>query len=64
MNTISNKKRRCPRCNGKGQQANPEGSIFKCTKCGGFFDNEPDEGGDWSDRSPAARIERQERRRA
>lgn len=53
---------RCPSCNGKGQAANPEGSIFKCNKCGGFYDADADEGGDYDDRDPARRLERAERR--
>jgi len=35
--------------------------TFKCGRCGTMFDNSPDEGGDYSDRNPAARIEREER---
>lgn len=54
-------KTRCPRCDGKGS-ATP-GGMFKCSRCGAFFDAEPDEGGDYSDRNPAARMEREERRK-
>lgn len=62
---MANEIPRCPRCGGPGQQVNPEGSIFRCkdVKCRGFFDAEPDEGGDYSSRSPSARLEREERRR-
>lgn len=36
---------------------------FKCTSCGCLFDANPDEGGTYSDRNPAARLEREDRRR-
>lgn len=51
---------RCPRCDGKGIPT--PGGLFKCSKCGGFYDDDPDEGGTHSDRNPAARLERAERR--
>jgi hypothetical protein len=54
----------CPRCGRKGQPANPEGSLFRCGQCGAFYDSAPDEGGDWSDRNPAARLERPKTTRA
>lgn len=53
---------RCPRCNSKSEHAGPD--LFRCLKCGGLHDGAPDEGGDYSDRSPSARIEREERARA
>lgn len=34
-----------------------------CLKCGAWFDDDPDEGGEYSDRNPAARLEREDRRR-
>ena len=36
---------------------------FFCNKCKGLYDGEPAEGGDYSDRNPALRMEREERRR-
>lgn len=38
------------------------GETFHCDRCAGLFDRQPDEGGDYSDRNPAARLERQERK--
>lgn len=58
MNTTANP--RCPRCNRPGIA---QGDLFKCRHCGGFFDNEPDEGGDYADGNPARRMEREEERR-
>ena len=51
-------KARCPRCNSKGT---PQGELLWCRRCQLLFDEEPDEGGDYSDRNPAARLEREER---
>ena len=51
---------RCPRCNVKGT---PQGDVFWCRRCQCLFDDEPAEGGDYSDRNPAARLEREERQR-
>lgn len=53
-------KPRCPRCNRPGQ---PAGELWHCRACLMLFDNEPEEGGDYSDRNPAARLEREERKR-
>lgn len=55
----------CPRCNTakKSTVAGLTGDTFHCGRCGGLYDNEPDEGGSHSDRNPAARLERQERNR-
>lgn len=36
---------------------------FYCGNCRKMFDGDPDEGGDWSNRNPAARLEREERRK-
>jgi hypothetical protein len=51
---------RCPRerCGGKSREA---GNLFMCVKCGALHDGHPDEGGDFSDRDPSARLQRQER---
>jgi transposase-like protein len=39
----------------------PGERYYLCQKCGGMF-TDPDEGGDYSDRNPAARLEREGRR--
>ena len=59
MSTTTNEPR-CPVCNRKGSRA---GQLWRCAQHG-LFDDEPDEGGTHSDRNPAARLERQERRPA
>jgi len=53
----------CPRCR-TNKQIVPQGDLYVCRRCGALLDDDPDEGGDYSDRSPAARLEREERRRA
>lgn len=54
---------RCPACN-TAKNVKPfglTGALFHCSRCHGTF--EPDnEGGDYSDRNPAARLLREERR--
>lgn len=56
-------KKRCPKpgCKGHGIPQGTSG-FYGCSKCGGLFDDEPNEGGDYSDRDPSARLQRQERR--
>lgn len=54
---------RCPKC-GTPQTPGAGQTIFFCHKCRMQFDNDPDEGGDFSDRNPAARLEREDRRRS
>ena len=51
----------CPICKRK-QTAGSADAIYYCTTCRVQFDHEPDEGGDYSSRNPAARLEREERR--
>lgn len=54
----------CPRCNSAKQVVSlAGGEAYRCAKCGGIFDDDPDEGGDYSDRDPGARLDRAERRR-
>lgn len=54
---------KCPVCNtNKGARAQA-GGTYVCGKCHGQYDGHPDEGGDFSDRNPAARMQRQETRR-
>lgn len=51
----------CPSCQ-TGQFRRGDGTVYHCGKCGGMFDDDPEDGGDYSDRNPAARLEREERR--
>lgn len=57
-------KPKCPKsgCKGRGIEQGRSG-IFVCNRCNGHFDNEPNEGGDFSDKDPSARLQRQERQR-
>ena len=51
----------CPVCK-TAKHVHPHGrEEFFCDKCKGLF-SDPNEGGDYSDRNPAARLEREERR--
>lgn len=54
-----------PKCIGCGRRKSvqPVGEFFKCSACGALFDADPDEGGDYSDRNPAARLDREDRAR-
>lgn len=54
-----------PKCIGCGRRKAVQrvGDYLKCSACGALFDEEPDEGDDYSDRNPAARLEREERTR-
>lgn len=51
----------CPRC-GRQQPFRTADALYWCDVCQGQFDSTPDEGGNYSDRDPSARLERQERR--
>jgi len=51
---------KCPLCGRKGKPV--AGGLLQCPQ-GHFFDDEPNEGGDYSDRNPAARLERNDRRK-
>ena len=51
---------KCPRC-GKQQPQRGEHAIYRCDGCQAMFDGDPDEGGDFSNFNPAARLERKER---
>lgn len=56
---------KCPRC-GTNKQVKPHGvagDMYHCHRCHGTFDDDPNEGGTYSDFNPAARLEREERRR-
>ena len=52
----------CPMCGGRGRAIGPE-QLLVCRKCGGLYDSQPDEGGDYSTFNPAARLERAETQR-
>lgn len=56
-----NKKPECPACSSRDSEPH-DGDCFYCRKCGGIFDDSPDDGGDYSDFNPAARLERAERK--
>lgn len=62
-----NTKPKCPRCGRIKAVVRLGDYCLRCEPhyggCGAMFDNDPDEGGTYSDRNPAARIEREERRR-
>jgi rubredoxin len=52
----------CPVCK-TAKQSKPIGTIgdvYKCGRCGGLYDIDPEEGGDFDSRNPAARLERRE----
>lgn len=52
----------CPKCRTR-KPAHRVGQLLKCTGCLCWHDDAPDEGGDYDDRNPSARLERQERQR-
>ena len=49
----------CPFCHSK-RVASLGGHLFRCASCGSHFDDDPNEGGDFSNRHPDARLIRQE----
>ena len=54
----------CPGCRGhqpKRPGDDPKDTIYFCEICRCQFDSAPDEGGDYDDRNPAARLLREER---
>lgn len=53
---------KCPFC-GRRKAVRPQADSYFCTRCFKHFDDDPDEGGDYSDRNPAARLEREERKK-
>jgi len=51
----------CPWCHSRKKvYMVPAG--YQCLRCDRIFDDQPDEGGDWSDRNPALRLMRAEER--
>ena len=53
--------KKCPAC-GSTRYVGAGPDLYKCTRCGGFFDDDPDEGGTHGLR-PETRLEREERAR-
>ena len=51
----------CPGC-GRSQARQGTDTIYWCDVCQCQFDDDPDEGGDYSGRDPSWRLEREERR--
>ena len=49
---------KCPKCN--SARAVVKLAEFFCNNCKMIFDHDPEEGGDYSDRDPAARMMREE----
>ncbi len=54
---------RCPKCGRKQKFRSPD-ALYRCPVCQVTFDNDPDEGGTFSDFNAAARLERAERQQA
>lgn len=50
-------KPKCPRCGANKAKGGP--IVFQCGGCGGYFDDDPDEGGTYSNR-PDGRLLRDE----
>ena len=50
---------RCPACKSRDVERGVD--MHRCRRCGGLFDNTPDEGGDYGNR-PDERLIRQERK--
>ena len=63
MASMSSSVPPCPRCRTAKQSTRHDGDMYYCSRCGGLYDNDPDEGGDYSARNPGIRIEREERAR-
>lgn len=52
----------CPLCN-RVKAVQKVADMYHCTACNKHFDDDPDEGGTYSDHNPAARLEREDRAR-
>lgn len=50
---------KCPHC-GTAKQVSACGELYHCKRCGGLFDDDPEEGGDYDDRDPSKRLLRRE----
>lgn len=64
--TVSSEKPTCPKCGHRHRNAvsEVESRLWYCTRCNMMFDDDPDDGGDFDDRDPSRRLEREEARRA
>lgn len=51
---------KCPRCKRPQRLRTPD-ALYKCDGCGGLFDGEASEGGDYYS-DPSRRLEKQEQR--
>lgn len=54
---------RCPKCGRKQEDTGGSDALFYCKPCGGYFDRDGDDGGDYDD-DPTKRLEREESRRS
>lgn len=54
----------CPRCKRRTDVMGAGDRMYYCHSCQQQFDDCPDEGGDFDDRDPSRRLEREESRRA
>ncbi len=52
---------RCLRCGRKFEYCEGNSVTYHCGRCDIDFDNEPNEGGDYSMHNPAVRLEREDR---
>lgn len=54
----------CPRCGPRHRNKVSQigTKLWLCGHCNMMFDDDPDEGGDFDDRNPARRLEREENR--
>lgn len=61
--TENTKRVKCPKC-GRPNRAGLGDDRYWCVWCRVIYDNDPDDGGDYSDRDPAARMIREEERKS
>lgn len=54
----------CPKCRLGDEVSRRHGGDYYCHRCRMEFDSDPDEGGDYDDRDPSRRLEREEARKA
>ena len=59
---MTEKTPRSPCCNSPGIAQGTSG-FYACKRCGGLFDDDPEEGGDYHSRDVSRRIERNERKK-
>ena len=58
--TRKTKLPKCPHCMDRGKVIELPGRMFRCMKCLGHFDEDPDEGGDYH-ADPSRRLSMKER---